>query len=50
MYDLENVQKTLGGKKNRLLFVHAITGFDTTSSLFAKGKRTAWKMLDVDDR
>jgi len=49
MYDLGNVQKTLGCKKNRLLFVHAITGCDTTSSLFGKGKRTAWKMLDVDD-
>ena len=48
-YDVENVQKTLGRKKNRLLFVHAITGCDTTSSLFGKGKRTAWKMLDVND-
>ena len=31
--------------KNVILFLHAITGCDTMSSMYGKGKKTAWKIL-----
>ena len=49
LYDIESVQKPLKSKRNCLLFLHAITGCDTTSALYKKGKKKAWKLLDNPD-
>ena len=35
--------------QNRILFLHAITGCDTTSAFFRKGKTTAFKLFEKRD-
>ena len=35
-------------KSSALPAFHALTGFDTTSSFFGKGKKTAWKLGSVE--
>ena len=45
-YDIQECQNILGDEVCKsLLFLHAITGCDTTSSLFNIGKLTAFKKM-----
>ncbi|KAJ1519218.1 hypothetical protein ONE63_011176 [Megalurothrips usitatus] len=45
VYDVAKVQMEIGVMKDNVLFAHAMTGCDTTSALFSKGKKTAWNVL-----
>ncbi|KAJ8892831.1 hypothetical protein PR048_005412 [Dryococelus australis] len=40
-----DIQGQIGAKKICLLFVLGVTGCDTTSAVFSKGKKKAWKLL-----
>ncbi|KAJ8889237.1 hypothetical protein PR048_008735 [Dryococelus australis] len=46
IYSVGDIQRQMDAKKICLLFVHAVTGCDTTSAVFGKGKKKAWKLLD----
>lgn len=46
IYNIKEIQDQIGSKKDYLMFVHAITGCDTTSSLFGIGKKKAFKLLE----
>jgi len=43
-YNVGSIQNTIGERKQCLLFIHAMSGCDTTSALFGKGKKKAWKL------
>ena len=49
VFDIRLIQKELKDKKSSILFFHAFTGCDTTSAVFGKGKRKAYKLLDKND-
>ena len=40
VFHTQQVQEKISEKKNVILFLHAITGCDTTSSMYGKGKKT----------
>lgn len=40
-----NIQQTLGGKKQDLLYLHAVTGCDTTLARFRQGKAKTIRLL-----
>ena len=43
-----NIQRNLESLKDSFLFFHAVTGCDTTSAIFNKGKQSAFKILQKD--
>ncbi|KAJ8896665.1 hypothetical protein PR048_002009 [Dryococelus australis] len=45
LFNIFEIQKDLRDSKNLLLFFHSDTG-DTTSAIFGKGKKKAWKLLE----
>ncbi|CAG9771594.1 unnamed protein product [Ceutorhynchus assimilis] len=45
VHNIRSVQSSLGAVKNVLLFAHAMTGSDTTSALFGKGKTALLNLL-----
>lgn len=48
-YDISKIREEIGDMKDVILFLHAITGCDTTSSLFGKGKINAYKLLSLSN-
>ena len=46
LYNITLIQEAVGNKKVHLLFVHSVTGCDTTSALFGLGKKKAIDLLD----
>lgn len=49
IWNIIDLQQKLGDMKDVILFLHASTGCDTTSALYKKGKRTAWKLLSTSE-
>lgn len=45
VYNIKQIQNTIGCMKDVVLFAHAATGCDTTSALHKKGKVTPYKIL-----
>ena len=48
--DIKSLQSAVGECKDSLLFLHAVTGCDTTSALYNQGKKKAykfWKNIQV---
>ena len=50
VFSIQQLQKKIGEMKNVILFLHAITGCDTTSSMYGKGKKTARKILSKSEQ
>ncbi len=48
VYDITDIQHSIGGARKHLMAVHAITGCDTVSALFGQGKRKAFKLVEKD--
>ncbi|KAE8740307.1 hypothetical protein FOCC_FOCC014181 [Frankliniella occidentalis] len=48
LFDVAKIVRQIGKMKGYVLFAHAISGCDTTSAAYNKGKKTAWKALDED--
>ncbi|KAJ8879231.1 hypothetical protein PR048_019837 [Dryococelus australis] len=46
IYSVVDIQRQIGAKKICLLFVHVVTGCETTSAVFGNGKKKAWKLLE----
>lgn len=46
-YDIKKIREEISEVKNVVLFMHAITGCDTTSSIYGKGKLNAYKVLST---
>lgn len=49
VFNSKLLQEALGDVKNHIAFLHAVTGCDTTSSLFNKGKKQAFKLLQSNE-
>ena len=45
IFNINMIQQSVGDKVQNLLFLHAVTGCDTTSVLFRQGKKKAFKLL-----
>ena len=45
VFDIKNLQSAVGECKDSLLFLHAVTGCDTTSALYNQGKKKTYKLL-----
>ena len=45
VFDIKSLQSAVGECKDSLLFLHAVTGCDTTSALYNQGKKKAYKLL-----
>ena len=45
VFDITSLQSAVGECKDSLLFLHAVTGCDTTSALCNQGKKKAYKLL-----
>lgn len=45
IYDIRKLTSNLGHLRQHLLFLHAVTGCDTTSALYGKGKRKSFDIL-----
>lgn len=45
LYNISDLQETLGVMKDHILLVHAFTGCDTTSAIYGKGKKKFFKLL-----
>jgi len=45
IYNIDTIKSSVGNASKSILFVHAMTGCDTTSALKNKGKAAPWKML-----
>ena len=45
VFSIQQIQEKMCEMKNVILFQLAITGCDTTSSMYGKGKKTAWTIL-----
>ena len=45
VFDIKSLQSAVGECKDSLLFLHAVTGCDTTSTLYNQGKKKAYKLL-----
>ena len=48
VYSSKCIQMAMGDMKNNLLFLHAMTGCDTTSAFYRKGKKLPFKKLKED--
>jgi hypothetical protein len=48
IFNIKKMQEGLGDLRPLLLLLHAFTGCDTTSAIFNKGKKGAWKKLQDD--
>lgn len=48
IYNILQIQASIAPQQQHLLFLHAITGCDTTSAVFKHGKRSAHKLLKND--
>ena len=46
LYNISRIQTKIGSMKNLVLFTHAVTGCDTTSALYSKGKKKSWALLN----
>ncbi|KAJ8881673.1 hypothetical protein PR048_018159 [Dryococelus australis] len=46
IYSVGDIQRQICAKKICLLFIHAVTGCDTTSAVFGKRKKKAWRLLN----
>lgn len=49
VFSSQQLQRALGDVANHILFLHAVTGCDTTSSLFKKGKKQAFRLLQSNE-
>ena len=49
LYSVEQLHQALGSTRHHLLFIHAITGCDTTSALYGQGKVKALKLAQKQD-
>lgn len=49
VFNSKLLQEGLRDVKNHIAFLHAVTGCDTTSSLFKKGKNQAFKLLQSNE-
>ena len=49
LYSVEQLHQALGSTRQHLLFIHAITGCDTTSALYGQGKVKALKLAQKQD-
>ena len=45
IFNIKRIQSEMGDMTGSLLFLHAITGCDTTSAVYRKGKRVPYKTL-----
>ena len=45
LYNIDELQSTFGDMKQHLMFVHAISGCDTVSAPYMKGKKRALELL-----
>ena len=45
VFDIKSLQSAVGECKDSLLFLHAVTGCDTTWALYNQGKKKAYKLL-----
>ena len=45
VFDIKSLQSAVGECKDSLLFLHAVTGCNTTSALYNQGKKKAYKLL-----
>ena len=45
IFNIKRTQAALGGCKDIMLFLHAVTVCDTTSALYGQGKKKAFKLL-----
>ena len=45
VFDIKSLQSAVGECKDSLLFLHAVTGCDTTSALYNQGKKKAYTLL-----
>ena len=45
IFNIKRIQSEMGDMTGSLLFLHAITGCDTTSAVYRKGKRVPYKKL-----
>ena len=45
VHNITNLQKVLGHAKGLMLFIHSMSGCDTTSAFFGKGKTTALNLI-----
>ena len=48
VYCIQELQDVLGDTKQHLLFIHAVTGCNTTSALYNQGKRKALKLFHIN--
>ncbi|KAJ8890902.1 hypothetical protein PR048_010411 [Dryococelus australis] len=48
IFSISAIQQDIGEMKNYILFCHAMTGSDTTSTFFGKGKKQAWNIIKSD--
>lgn len=48
IFSSKRIQSQMGNIKDSLLFLHAITGCDTTSAVYRKGKKGPYKKLQQD--
>src|SRR5277367_2962592 len=46
IFNVSEIQRNLGTRKDCLLFCHAVSGCDTTCAIFGKGKKKAWKLFE----
>ena len=44
LYSIKQLQQALGTTRRHILFIHAVTGCDTTSALYGQGKVKAFKL------
>ena len=49
IFPIQQVQEKISEMKNVVLFLHAITGCDATSSRYGKGKKTTWTILSKSE-
>ena len=45
LYNIDELQSAVGDMKQHLMFVHAISGCDTVSAPYMKGKKRALELL-----
>ena len=49
LFSIKELQEALGLNKVNLLFIHAVTGCDTTSALYNQGKCKGLKLIQVNN-
>ena len=50
VFDVSAIQKGIGQLKDNILFLHAVTGSDTTSAPYQQGKRKGYKVLTSNEQ